>query len=82
MNPHDQAPKPPPATLIVINGQRTEKTLQLEQRIAAQDEKISRAQADTAKAIDSAAEKEREQAEIKRQSRQKIKTPHWSDPFI
>lgn len=84
MSYHEQAPAPPQSTLIVINGQRTEKTLQMETDLAAREEKINRIQAATDKILERTASLEREQAEIiqnRAAARRKPKKPHWSDPI-
>lgn len=45
MNHTPQAPAPPPAALLVINGKVTERTIQLEHAIAEKESAIARANA-------------------------------------
>jgi hypothetical protein len=88
-NPPTPAPQPaaPPATNLVIHGDKSEREIELEGLLSDRDEKLSAAERGKLEAERKAAEFERENQELKKipapAPQPKVKRkPHWSDPVI
>ena len=75
-------PAPPPATAVVVAGTKTEREIELEQRLTAAEQKIADTERAKREAEIIAAEKQRDAEAIARKYSEKRKKKGWSDPVF